>query len=466
MAEAGPAVPASEVAPIRQRAVLVLPSNGEFDSRTYRIARTLVERGHSVTVLAVLMGDVAAEEQHPLGYRIIRVPASSIDGLPLQPLVRFGRWLARGARASRRRRQDGPPDGAAQRRPVSSSAAMTPPAGPARRAATPKRIASGLVRRLAIPLTLRSYARNARIVAPAADLFHGMAFMGIPIALELARHHRSRSVYDARDIYLDARNLARMRGPARWLIARGERGWARRAGRVVTINQAFADVMRARWQVDPLVVMNCSYRFVPPEPPERRFHAALGLPPGRRVVLYHGGFFPHRGVEELLVAIREIPDTTLVLMGYGVLEPVFRARADAPELADRVRLLPAVPPDELLFWVAGADVVAMPIQPTTLNHRLTTPNKLLEAMAAGVPVVASDLPGMATIVRETGCGLLVDPEDPSALATAIRALLDAPPEERSALRRRCLAAAHATYNWETQVTGLLSEYTRLTGRPW
>jgi glycosyltransferase involved in cell wall biosynthesis len=224
--------------------------------------------------------------------------------------------------------------------------------------------------------------------------------------------------------------------------------------------------MQARWDVDPLVVMNCSYRFVPPAVPERRLHAALGLPPGRRIVLYHGGLFPHRGVEELLVAIRRIPDATLVLMGYGILEPMLRAQAQTLELADRVRLLPAVAPDVLLSWVTDADVVAMPIQPTTLNHRLTTPNKLFEAMAAGVPVVASDLPGMATIVREVDCGRLVDPEDPVALASAIQGLLDAPSEERSAIRRRSLAAAHATYNWETQVTGLLAEYTRLTGRPW
>ena len=65
-------------------------------------------------------------------------------------------------------------------------------------------------------------------------------------------------------------------------------------------------------------------------------------------------------------------------------------------------LAAAVPPEELLPWVAAADVVAMPIQPTTLNHRLTTPNKLFEALAAGVPVVASDLPGMALWSRQRG----------------------------------------------------------------
>ena len=92
----------------------------------------------------------------------------------------------------------------------------------------------------------------------------------------------------------------------------------------------------------------------------------------------------------------------------------------------------------------------MPIQPSTLNHRLTTPNKLFEAMAAGVPVVASDLPGMATIVRATGCGLLCDPADPASIATALRAILDAPDEERTGVRpARPGGRRTPTYNWET-----------------
>jgi glycosyltransferase involved in cell wall biosynthesis len=125
-----------------------------------------------------------------------------------------------------------------------------------------------------------------------------------------------------------------------------------------------------------------------------------------------------------------------------------------------------VPPTELLDWIASADVVAMPIQPTTLNHRLTTPNKLFEALAAGVPVVASDLPGMGPIVRETGCGVLVDPTDPTAIAAALREVLATPPHEMAAWRARCSAAARETYNWERQLDGLLAEYSRLTGRPW
>jgi len=464
--------------PIPQRAVLVLPSTGEFDSRTYRIATTLVGRGHEVTVLARRSAGTLAEEVHPAGYRIIRVAPSAADGVPFPGLQRATRAILGRARRVTGRAPapraaapatPGTPDSTAGAGVTGDdpTAPPTAPSAPVRRASLPRRVVSGAIRRAAIPLTIRSHVRLARTAAPAADLYHGMAYMGIPVAIDLGRRHGAKVVYDARDIYLEARNLARMRGPARWLLARAERGWAHRSDRVITVNRAYAEVMAERLRVPmPLVVMNCSYRFDPPVPRERRFHDALGLAPDQRVVLYHGGLFPHRGIEELMTAIADVPSATLVLMGYGVLEPMLRERAASPEAGGRVRVLPAVPPEALLDWVACADVVAMPIQPSTLNHRLTTPNKLFEAMAAGVPVVASDLPGMATIVRATDCGVLCDPADPTAISAGLRTVLEAPEAERLAFGRRGLEASHTEYNWEDQVGLLLAEYGRLTGKPW
>ncbi len=447
---------------VRQRLCLVLPTTAEFDSRTYRIASAFAARGHEVTVLARLRPGLPVEEAGPGGYRIVRVPVSAVDGLPLPGWTRRTiagvrlRQKARGTVAS-------PAKAAGEVASDWSGRAANRSAAGGRL----RRLASATVRVAAIVLTVRSQVRATRDVAPAADLFHGMAYMGIPVALDVGRRLGAAVVYDARDIYADANNLARLPRIARRVLGWVERRWARRADRVVTVNRPYADVMAERFGVAmPAIVLNCSYRFDPGDPPRRLFHERLGLAGSTRVVLYQGGFARDRGIEELLVAIRSIPDAILVLMGYGPLAEELEARASDPSVGGRVRVLAAVPPTELLSWVAAADVVAMPIQPTTLNHRLTTPNKLFEAMAAGVPVVASDLPGMAGIVRETGCGLLVDPTDPAAIAEAVCRILDAPPDERRAWRDRALAAAHETYNWERQVETLADEYAALTGRPW
>lgn len=452
-----------------QRLLLVLPSTAEFDSRTYRIASAARARGHHVTVLARWKPGLPEREVDPGGYEIIRVRADPGEALPGRAFVR---------RIFRRIRPQRSPAGASA--PPSAPFRAQGDAGDARQpvADAPRgvasrslfrRLASRVVRRWSILLTVRSHARHAREAAPPADLIHAMAYMGIPVGHAIAdgESPRPKVVYDARDIYMDAGNLAATRGLARATIARAERRWARRADRVITVNQPYADVMAKRFRVPtPLVVMNCSYRYEPADPRERRFHDRLGLAPSCRVVLYQGGFSPGRGIEELFDAITVIDDAVLVLMGYGYEEAAYRERAASPELRGRVHLLAAVRPIELLDWVAGADVVAMPIQPTTLNHRLTTPNKLFEAMAAGVPVVASDLPGMAPIVRETRCGLVVDPTDAAAIAAACREILDAPPDEGAEWRRRALAAAHETYNWENQADRLFAEYSRLTGRRW
>jgi glycosyltransferase involved in cell wall biosynthesis len=454
---------------VPQRCVVVLPSTGEFDSRTYRIARTLHERGHRVTVLARWKPGLAREEVHPVGYPILRVEATAIDGLPFAaislPVLRAMRLAASpilGPAPSATpgsRTAAGPAD-------TDSSDDESDPGWAHPAARDPGRL-RGYVRRARIFLMIRSHRRRGLATAPPADIYHGMAYMGISVALALGHRHRAKVVYDSRDIYMVAANLARLRGPIKAVLARLERGWARAADRVLTVNQPYAEELGRRFGVaTPAIVMNCSYRYDPPIPASRRFHDALGLDPATRVVLYQGGFSRGRGVEQLIEAIHHVPNAVLAIMGYGAMEADFRTAAAADENRGLVHVLSAVAPTELLDWVASADVVGVLFQHDTLNNYLSTPNKFLEAMAAGVPTVCSDHPGMGPIARATGCGIPVDPSDIEGIAAAIRSIVDAPPDERAAMRARALAAAHETYNWESQVQALLTEYTRLTGRPW
>jgi glycosyltransferase involved in cell wall biosynthesis len=127
-------------------------------------------------------------------------------------------------------------------------------------------------------------------------------------------------------------------------------------------------------------------------------------------------------------------------------------------------VLAAVPPDQLPEWVAAADVGAMPNQPRTANERLSTPNKLFESLAVGLPVVSSDFPERRAIVMDDPdgpLGAVCDPIDVRSIATAIRSILELDPASRAELRARCLGAAHDRWNWETESAGLVDLYASL-----
>jgi glycosyltransferase involved in cell wall biosynthesis len=93
----------------------------------------------------------------------------------------------------------------------------------------------------------------------------------------------------------------------------------------------------------------------------------------------------------------------------------------ARELAigDRVHVLPAVPVEALISWTSGADLGVSLLQDTCDNHRLALPNKVFEYLAAGIPVVTSDLPELRRLVLGHGLGWVAPPGDVAALCNAL-----------------------------------------------
>ncbi len=313
---------------------------------------------------------------------------------------------------------------------------------------------------------LLGWARAAVDQAPVADVHHAHDMEALPAALAAARRDRSQFVYDSHEIFMAWGAVSRQPCWLRWLMARWERRMAGDAVALVTVNEAIAAALRARLAPSRVVVVyNCPPRWDPPPTPEDRIRRALGLPAPTPVVLCHGGFQPGRGLAETAAAMLEpgLEGAHLVLLGYGQ-QGVFKPLLDDPRLAGRVHHLAAVPPFEVTAWVAGADVDVMAILPTDPNSLLSTPNKLFESLAAGVPVVSSDFPARRRIVLEDPAGPLgavCDPTRPASIATAIRSILELDPAARDRLRARCLRTAHARWNWETESAKLVRLYAEL-----
>lgn len=163
---------------------------------------------------------------------------------------------------------------------------------------------------------------------------------------------------------------------------------------------------------------------------------------GGLVVTAVGTLHEVKGQKHLLDAVallaRDGLEVSLVFVGDGPDRQMLEARATDQGIADRVRFTGLLSRQEVADRVRSTDVFAAPSVPTSGGKREGIPVVLMEAMASGVPVVASRLSGIPELVEDEVCGLLTPPGDVEALATALRRLAGDP-----ALRQRLGDAGRA-----------------------
>ena len=315
---------------------------------------------------------------------------------------------------------------------------------------------------------IRGWARAAAAAAPPADVYHAHDLTGLPAAVAAQRRRGGRVVYDSHEIYLESGISARQPGWVRALLRRSEQGGIDRISALVTVNDAIGRELNERYRVPgpTVVVHNCPPLRDAPTLPDDRLRTAGGIPADAPLVIYHGSFSPQRGLEIVALALLEpgLAGVHAVYLGYGSQRPMLLALAAEDRFGGRLHVLDPVPPDEVVAWVSGADLEVMPLQPVTRNHVLSSPNKVFEALAAGVPVVASDFPVIRSILLDDPdgpLGAVCDPADPAAVAAAVRPILGLDPAARADLRARCLRAARERWNWETESAKLVDLYALL-----
>jgi glycosyltransferase involved in cell wall biosynthesis len=309
---------------------------------------------------------------------------------------------------------------------------------------------------------LRGWGRLAVAAAGSVDLWHahdltGLAAIvphvpdGIPV------------IYDSHELFLETGTALKLPWPARSVLRWYGRRLVSRTTAVVTVNEALASELRRTYRTERVyAVHNCPDRRSLPGERSTALRDAVGVGATAPIVLYHGALSENRGIEQLMEAMLEprLAGAHLCLMGAGEMREALDGAVSDPRWEGRIHVLDPVLPVDLIGWVSSADVGAIPLQASTLNLRLSTPNKLFECLAAGTPVVVSDFTAMREIVLgpDGPLGAVCDPASPRSIARAIGSLLDLPAAERQALRERCLAAAATRWNWDHEAQTLLGVY--------
>lgn len=395
------------------------------DSRVEREARTLVEHGYEVEVIARLEQGLPERETRA-GYAVRRVEpetglSRALIGLSRRP------WLPAFARAA--------------------------------------------CHRLSWGLYWRSFARRApRAAEPPVTLVISHDLDALRAGVRARRRLAAPLVYDAHELFPDRTSVDALHSEVRatgrverTLWTAYERLLIRRADSVITVSESLADEIARRYGVPrPTVLRNIPLAHA--DHGGRDLRRELAIPAERRLIVFLGRQDPGRGLEPLIEAIARLPDCSLALMGDGPEAYVGRLREliAALGLGERVLFVDPVPYKQVVPTASSADIGVALNQDTGLNARFSLPNKLFESIAAGIPVVASDLPDLAAIVAEHGVGEICDPDDAADIARAIARLVG-DRERYEAARESCRRAARSL-NWELESSKLVEVVDRLAIR--
>lgn len=230
------------------------------------------------------------------------------------------------------------------------------------------------------------------------------------------------------------------------------------------IKRAFEEMGTPREKV--IVVpegVNLSRFACIPTPEECR--RQLGLPIDRAIIGYIGRFHTldmEKGIPELVEAMASIPSHNgkepLLLCVGGPMEGVLACievarRHGVPE--ERIRFVDRVPNAQVPLWIRVCDVVTIPWLRTEFPAYFTSPMKLFEYMAAGMPIVATDLPAIREVLRHGENGWLVEPGNANTLAEGIcRILCDTSLAQRISNQARS-DAQH--YTWLQRASTILTQ---------
>ncbi len=275
------------------------------------------------------------------------------------------------------------------------------------------------------------FSRSTLIVANDLDTL-------LPCYL-VARLRGNQLVYDSHEYFTEVPELVgRPRVRRIWLAL--ERWIFPKLKHVMTVNDSIAQAYRERYSKELTVVRNIP---MPRELGPLVGREALGLPTDRFVLILQGsGINVQRGAEEAVMAMKQLPECLLLLVGGGDAWPVLQRMVAAEGLEDRVRLLARMPYEAMMQYTRNADLGLSLDKDTNLNYRFSLPNKLFDYLRAGIPALVTDLPEVARVVRTYQAGVVIASPEPALIVAEVRALM-ADKEKQASLRGNATFAAAA-----------------------
>jgi len=246
----------------------------------------------------------------------------------------------------------------------------------------------------------------------------------------------------------DINEIANYAGPRKQILSA-----ARQAAAIITVSQALKDrLIELGLDNNHIHVLRNGVDLELFQPKDRQ-SCRNELRVHGRLILSVGHLIPRKGHDLVIRALTLLPDMDLIIVGDGPERGKLERLAIELGVKDRVRFLGQIAHADLPDIYSAADMLVL------ASSREGWANVLLEAMACGTPVIASDVWGTKEVVKESAAGKLISDRTPEAIANAAQSLFDHMPS-RTSTRKYA-----ERFSWQETTQGQLHVFASITKTP-
>lgn len=279
------------------------------------------------------------------------------------------------------------------------------------------------------------------------DLYIAADIYNLPLLSFFAKFRGKSLFYDSRELF---RYLAGLTGKknVQSLLSFIEKSYIDDCDKIIVTGMMDAEVLIEDYKlsVDKFILLrnlpNTVSEVVPKDLKQK-----YSLPDNAVILIYQGVVVKGRGLSKIIELLPKKDLLHFIILGEGEFRSELENFAQKLGVASRVIFAGTVTQDELLLYTAGADIGCTLIENISKSYYYALPNKLFEYVAAGIPVLASNLPQMKKIINEYGVGKYVNPDDPDDILKALEYLCD--PQIREQIKCNSVKASKEL-NWNTE----------------